>query len=264
MTNKVCNIETELEELYMLQVNWATVGFGSLTLECQDRVNNTWNMFREEFNELKIAAEDKVAILDSVADMFVVLCQIHHLYKPKNEDGNSHYVDTLDSISIREFIRRVDILLSCADVGEAHGARKELALLLPKYWLVLAKSLELKYGYPVIEGIVEVTNSNWSKFPSISELREIHDTEDNEHTATEVLEKECLAIAKVYPQFKDIVYRLLDTTPEEGLDSLTGDAEKHIRVAFRCDGGAGKIVKPSTYFSPDLEKLFDNNNKDSV
>jgi hypothetical protein len=147
------------EELYLLQVDWATTAFGDLTLGNEPLVRNTWGMVREETKEL-LEAKDDTEILDAMCDLFVVFSQIIHLYRKKMKSLNVDEVGKIPGFSHTKFANKVLYLLD---------RQEELlnAQTLPVYWALVADTLESEKDLPILEGIREVTSSNWSKFPTV-------------------------------------------------------------------------------------------------
>ncbi len=234
------------EELYKLQILWAEECFGRLTLEDKDRVNSTWEMLHEELTELS-QAETHEKILDAIADLFVVFCQLHHLYVESQEDSeptqilyarSTLYAKNMVDVSISKFLHKMNIAIKRED-------KQELVSYLLPYWTRLADYAET-LGMEVAEAIVEVTESNWSKLAKLGDIREKYPDCD---TIEEALQKECEWIQENYSIAKDVKAVISDTMrPGE-----EGD-EDAIRVRFLNQGGKGKLLKHSGYFKPDLKQ----------
>lgn len=226
---------TAIEDLYKLQIGWATVGFGDKIKEPQ-QVEVTWKMLWEEIKELK-DAKSEVAILDACADIFVVASQLYNIYEEDKTPVRSDYAQASRCVSVEDYLecmRKVGIL--------EDGKTK--AVLASLYWAKLADYLE-GCGFKVKEAIIEVTYSNWSKFPTKEALEEHYGKCETEE---ELLDKASKWIETNRKECNNVLGKFVEY----------GDTKVAV---FRKDNGTGKIVKPSTYYDPNLEKLVKNNTK---
>jgi hypothetical protein len=167
----------DVKELYLLQVDWATTAFNDLELGNEPLVRNTWGMVREEATEL-LEAKDDVEILDAMCDLFVVFSQIIHLYRKKLQSLDLNEVGKIPGFNHKKFANKVLYLID---------RQQELlnAQTLPVYWSLVADTLESEKDLPILEGIREVTSSNWSKFPTVQTLKEKHNVESEEEAISE-------------------------------------------------------------------------------
>ncbi len=236
-----------IAELIQDQLKWASTGFGPLIKEDTNRIDTTWNMLTEEMLELSRATTE-VEVLDAVTDIFVVVAQLWGTYREDEGDIDLKYVSTLNRLDIPSYLRKTQSVLNMS-------SGKERAVSALGYWAKLADTLQEENRFPIQEAITEVTASNWSKFPTIGNLREKYGEELSDQ---ELLASECKWIEENRKECASVVGNIVDEGVDLDAHVATKAREDSRRVSFRKDGGKGKIVKPSTYFEPNLKQYLDN------
>jgi len=218
------------------------VGFGGVSAASDNQVETTWKMLDEEIQELQDANSD-LEIIDAVADIFVVNSQLLGIYEETLSTQDLRYASSFKCRDVSEYLRKVRIILRSKDKPIA-------ASLAMAYWTKMADFLE-QQGFDVGGALEEVTASNNSKFPTIKDLKSRY---GEELSSEELITKEQDWIRENKRKYSSVVGHVSDhflhSQCEPDLDL------RHI--VFRESGGTGKIVKPSTFFEPELEKYTKN------
>lgn len=217
-------------EMYERQLAWAEIAFGPIDSWDEAIKKNTWERVKEEIQELE-DAEDDIDTLDAIADIFVV-CSL--LLGSEVESVNA---GRLANLQFKLMFDKGDYLAHVKKVLKGRSDFKAETLM--GLWSLMADEYQKK-GYQVFAALYEVTESNYSKFPTVNDLKKLH---GEDKTTEEVINLESEWINE-NTKYENVVGKVSSV--------LKGDEEV---VVFRCKDGKGKVVKPSTFIEPDLGKL---------
>jgi hypothetical protein len=230
----------QYQELYKEVLLFAEIG--GVT---QDE-NVIWKMCEEEYiNELIPAteAEDTLGVIDSVADSFVTLAQLHHYYLSKPSWEQPIYDDIgwvktpFFSLEAMLLNRKENLVPSCmAD------------------WLDVAKTCAKEYNFNLYKAIKEVNRSNMTKYPSLEEVNNYAVSTGfdpmnmtrfvGESTRSLMLHYVCgQCVTNSNGKYKGVVAH---TKHLYGKDV----------VVFRADFGKGKIVKWPGFQEPNFDHCW--------
>ncbi len=183
--------------------------------------NILWKMCEEEFvKELMPAteAEDKIGIIDAVADSFVVLSQLHHYYLNKPSWEQPLFNDTgweyapfyrLEEMILKQKENYVPSCMSC--------------------WLEVAEVCAKEYSFNLYKAIKEVNRSNMTKFVSFNDLL-------NRYKDKNTILRACMECEE------------LSNGKYKGVEAKGYGAGGVAFVVFRENFGKGKIVKPLWHY----------------
>jgi hypothetical protein len=223
MTNPFTLTKEQYQELYKEVLLFSKIG-GVIADE-----NNLWKMCYEEFvKELlpAIEKEDKLQVIDGVADSWVTLVQLHHYHmsKPTWELPKPQTTYLTDLYELTEMI-------SCKLPWLVHNSLQQL--------LSVSEGLAKEYNFNLYKAIKEVNRSNMTKFPTATKIREYYgDVGGNLHLAA----MECMELSN--GKYKDVV---AFWNPCTGSDL----------VVFRADFGKSKIVKHLAFYEePNFEDCW--------
>jgi hypothetical protein len=216
---------------YKNVVEWNAVARNGVHVFSHDAIVRQSEYTRSEIQETldAIAADDSVEFLDGVADIFVTMTYKHFL--AQNGD-----VDDAEIVKAIEFMSSEGVMTYENDHELARTHLKEIADIVmienqsPVFdtsslcaLIELMNLTELYYDVNVMDVVKHIMDSNWSKFPKVSQTN---------------VEKEVAYIAAKNPDFKDFVGTVNEAS---GV------------VVYRTDNGVGKIMKPSTFWNANCQ-----------
>lgn len=220
MTNPFTLTKEQYQELYKEVLLFSQIG-GVATDE-----DVLWKMCEEEFiEELNEACahKDKLAVIDAIADSFVVLVQLHHYYTSK------------PTWEFRDLFSVVDRTPTWA----IKNKDTTFALNCMVHWESCAVFAANQCNFNLYKAIKEVNRSNMTKYPTATKIREYYgDVGGNLHLAA----MECMELSN--GKYKDVV---AFWNPCTGSDL----------VVFRADFGKSKIVKHLAFYEePNFEDCW--------
>ncbi len=210
---------------YQDQLNWAEIAFEGGT--DADREKQTVECLYEEVNELNDAKND-IEVLDAIADIFVVNCQL------VSEEGVASVLKKIDLCGFQRIHDIPEYLGLFNKITKKSGSTSYSYLL--GLWCLLADAYEEK-GVDVYGAICEVTRSNISKFTCVDDY--------SEEDLQEYLKKESSWIES-NSRYSGVLGKVV--TPKDG--------SKY--SVFRDKNGDGKIMKPSSYIEPQLREFIND------
>lgn len=231
MTNPFTLTKEQYQELYKEVLTFSQIG-GVAADE-----DNLWKMCYEEFiEELNEACahKDKLAVIDAIADSFVVLVQLHHYYTSK------------PSWEFRDLFSVVDRTPTWA----IKNKDTTFALNCMVHWESCAVFAANQYNFNLYKAIKEVNRSNMTKYPTLKSLVTRY-RQDNK-TNSEFLR----LLAYKCEDFSDGKYK--NVKAEIVFHSET-DNDFHGKeyVVFRENFGKGKVCKPMWAFQePNFEDCW--------
>lgn len=220
MTNPFTLTKEQYQELYKEVLLFSQIG----GVAADEDV--LWKMCYEEFiEELNEACahKDKLAVIDAIADSFVVLVQLHHYYTSK------------PSWEFRDLFGLVDRTPTWA----IKNKDTTFALNCMVHWESCAVFAANQYNFNLYKAIKEVNRSNMTKYPTATKIREYYgDVGECLHLAA----MECMELSN--GKYKDVV---AFWNPCTGSDL----------VVFRADFGKSKIVKHLAFYQePNFEDCW--------
>lgn len=213
----------------------------------QDSINKQAEYAREEIRETMAAllASDHKEVLDGVADVFVTYG--YKLYQMFNEQNIYAKANGNQEIDFEEVVKKafvivqqsgleaindrhlaeMDCLYSASSVCQFNDLNKNFNTSCVSVLVELLTLAELDFCEDIMDVVQHVMDSNWSKYPKIGSVD---------------IYKECFQIEM------NNAGRYSNVTPAIN--------QEYGVVVFRSDNGAGKIMKPSTFFEPDCAQFL--------
>lgn len=238
MTNPFTLTKEQYQELYQEVLLFAKIG-GVVNDE-----EGIWKMCYEEFvNELLPAieddqfcrrAEDRIQVIDGVADSFVVMAQLHNYFmsKPSWEQPQPVYNPFTES---HKFC--LEFMISHQSDFIARDCLYHLGMVM--------MDCALQHNFNLYKAIKEVNRSNMTKFPSQMSLIERYNDPIN---FTQLAAEECELLSN--GKYKN-VWAKCNSYKTNELNV----------VIFRENFGKGKICKPLWHFEePDFTRCLLENN----
>lgn len=227
MTNPFTLTKEQYQELYKEVLLFSQIG-GVAADE-----NNLWKMCYEEFvKELlpAIEKEDKLQVIDGVADSWVTLVQLHHYHmsKPTWELPKPQTTYLTDLYELTEMI-------SCKLPWLVHNSLQQL--------LSVSEGLAKEYNFNLYKAIKEVNRSNMTKFVTAKNTCIMNYRVTQE--ALDELASECEELSK--GKYKNVRAEIV-------FHSWTdNDFHGEQLIVFRENFGNGKVCKPMWAFEePDF------------
>lgn len=203
-------------------ITWAKLGTPDGYWGTDEHLEVCWKMVEEEYKELYDAFinNDETRVVDGLCDLFVTLAQVVMI---------GHERNVLGYYPITGWHRIQDLFYTVKyrNILEYRKTGSSITL-----YEVLCRIFDAT-TYLIEEALLEVLDSNDSKFPTVEELKAQYgeDEEKALQAASDWIESNS--------EYKDVVGII-----KEG------------RCIFRCNQGKGKIVKPWTFKEPDLSNCL--------
>jgi len=219
-------MKNNFEYYYNRVIDWAKLSCPDGLWGSEEHIETCWKMVEEEHKELTQALRERntVALVDGLCDCFVVTAQIVELHK-KEVSGKPQ----------QQF---VTLPMYCTASKSIIRDRNVSFLKTLYSWLCQAMDYVRDYNQVPIEAcLLEVLRSNDSKFPTIEQLKEMY--EDDEEKALQAASN----WIESNSEYKEVIGKI-----------------KNGKCVFRCNGGTGKVVKPWCYLPPNLKSILESNN----
>lgn len=213
-----------LDEFYNDVIKWATVVAPEGFWGTKEHLEVHLGICKEEcITELSGAIEEGCDsnLADALADSFVVMVQLYELTRKIHQS----VVFDPEVYTPNTFLSDA---IECLEGENYHLTLNTLSTLVAT---IEASKL------PMEKVLREVLLSNWSKLPTTAEVQLEYDKD-----ITIALQKASKWIEDNNDKgYTDIVGKVIDG-----------------RCVFRCNGGKGKVVKPFSYFEPDIKGILKN------
>ena len=227
--NQKLTLQT-FKEQYENVVAWNLVARNGVHDFGADAISRQTEYTRSEIQETldALAEDDSIELLDGMADIFVTMAYKHFLVCGgvvnwgqvesciefmEADDGEYEQMVKENQALIKDHLLDVTRLVMEENQAEVF----DNSSLCPMIDLI--NLVGYYYDVDSMDVVKHIMDSNWSKYSSV---------------ATVDIDKEVAYISKKNPDFKDIV----------GTINVEHDV-----VVFRSDNGAGKILKPSTFWN---------------
>lgn len=226
MSNNLFSKPLDFTEYFNRVVQWNAIARGGVHVFSEEVEDFQLTLVQEEAEELVEAYEegDKVKALDALCDVFVTAAYLAFL-QGQDKNWKAKIVISVPSASI-DYARQLHYSWEALKNGRA--ALNDVCALLYQFDGCVTKALE------------EVLSSNDSKFPNVHTIQGIDVFYDSNGNETDP-EVECRQIERRSEgRYTGVTY------------TIVGEGDERSFI-FKSD--KGKIVKPSSFWEPNLEQF---------